>query len=112
VRDRVGVVFGDSCKCPFHTRVGICKILTSSNVSDNKQFQVMIAFTGLNVIVAVILATVRKRSGLFGLPPRREEGNEFMEINNGQIEAAASGWSAQEPGRKQTPEVGGQLQAG
>ncbi|CAN9403798.1 unnamed protein product [Alternaria alternata] len=85
MRDRVGVVFGDSY---------------------NKQFQVMIAFTGLNVIVAVILATVRKRSGLFGLPPRREEGNEFMEINDGQIEAATSGGPAQEPDGKQTPEVG------
>ena len=106
VRDRVGVVFGDSCKCPFHIRGCIHKILTSSNVSDNKQFQVMIAFTGLNVIVAVILATVRKRSGLFGLPPRREEGNEFMEINDGQIEAATSGGPAQEPDGKQTPEVG------
>ncbi|KAB2100782.1 hypothetical protein AG0111_0g10987 [Alternaria gaisen] len=85
VRDRVGVVFGGSY---------------------NKQFQVMIAFTGLNVIVAVILATVRKRSGLFGLSPRREEGNEFMEINNGQIEAATSRGPAQEPNGKQTPEVG------
>ncbi|KAL6706874.1 hypothetical protein ACN47E_005017 [Coniothyrium glycines] len=47
--------------------------------SYNKQFQVMLAFAGLNVIVAVILALVRKRVGLFGVIPQRKEGNEFMQ---------------------------------
>jgi hypothetical protein len=58
VRDRIGIVFGNSY---------------------NRQFQVMIAFAGLNVFVAIILAVVRRRSGVFGITPERKEGNEFME---------------------------------
>lgn len=46
--------------------------------SYNKQFHVMLAFTGLNVIVTIILALVRKRMGLFGMTPGRTESNEFM----------------------------------
>ncbi|KAH6839677.1 putative MFS multidrug transporter [Alternaria rosae] len=53
-----------------------------TTVSDNRQFQVMLAFTGLNIIVAVILAIVRKRSGLFGLIPERKEGNEYTEAKS------------------------------
>jgi hypothetical protein len=58
VRDRIGIVFGNSY---------------------NRQFQVMIGFAGLNVFVAIILAVVRRRSGVFGITPERKEGNEFME---------------------------------
>ncbi|KAI4659503.1 uncharacterized protein J4E79_006035 [Alternaria viburni] len=74
-RDRVGVVFGNSY---------------------NRQFQVMLAFTGLNVIVAVILAIVRKRSGLFGLIPERKEGNEYVEAKIDQSGPASSGALAQD----------------
>jgi hypothetical protein len=58
VRDRIGIVFGNSY---------------------NRQFQVMIAFAGLNVFVAIILAVVRRRCGVFGITLERKEGNEFME---------------------------------
>jgi hypothetical protein len=46
---------------------------------DNRQFKVMMAFTGLNVVVTIILAVVRKRLGMFGITPERKEGNEFIE---------------------------------
>jgi hypothetical protein len=39
----------------------------------------MLAFAGLNVVVAVMLTVARKRSGVFGLTPERKEWNEFME---------------------------------
>jgi MFS family permease len=55
-RDRVGDVFGRSY---------------------NRQFQVMLAFAGLNVVVVVVLALVRKKMGVFGTMPVREEENEF-----------------------------------
>jgi hypothetical protein len=77
-------------------------MLTSLYVLDNRQFQVTLAFTGLNVVVAVILAMVRKRSGLFGLTPKRKEGNEFMEAKDGHGEAAAPN---QETSGKQLPKV-------
>ena len=102
VRDRVGIVFGGSCKCPLLADVGIHDMLTSLYVLDNRQFQVTLAFTGLNVVVAVILAMVRKRSGLFGLTPKRKEGNEFMEAKDGHGEAAAPN---QETSGKQLPKV-------
>lgn len=47
--------------------------------SYNRQFQVMLAFSGLNVIVGIIIVVVRKRSGIFGNIPQRKESNEFME---------------------------------
>ncbi|KAH6866787.1 putative MFS multidrug transporter [Alternaria rosae] len=68
VRDRVGVVFGKSY---------------------NRQFQVMLAFTGLNIIVAVILAIVRKRS----------------EAKIDQSGPASSGALAQDTCEKQAPEI-------
>ena len=74
-------------------------------VLDNRQFQVMLAFTGLNVVIAVILAMVRKRSGLFGLIPERTEGNEFMEAKDNQSEAAVRGAPGQETYAKQPSEV-------
>jgi hypothetical protein len=70
VRGRVGVISGGSCKWPFQTNVGIHDMLISPCVLDNRQFRVMLAFAGLNVVIAVTLATVRKRSGLFGLTPK------------------------------------------
>jgi len=71
-------------------------MLISTTVPDNRQFQVMLAFTGLNVIVAVILAIVRKRSGLFGLIPERKEGNEYVEAKIDQSGPASSGVLAQD----------------
>lgn len=49
-RDRVGTVFGQSF---------------------NKQFQVMLAFNGLNVIVILALCLLRKKAGVFGRLPER-----------------------------------------
>jgi MFS family permease len=46
--------------------------------SYNRQFQVTLAFALLNVLVCVVLIVVRKRKGLFGLMPTRNEENEFM----------------------------------
>ncbi|KAF2644251.1 hypothetical protein P280DRAFT_466911 [Massarina eburnea CBS 473.64] len=45
--------------------------------SYNRQFQVMIACALLNFLVAIALAVVRKRRGIFGTIPVRKEGNEF-----------------------------------
>ena len=69
---------------------------------DNRQFLVMLAFTGFNVIVAVILAIVRKRSGLFGLIPERKEGNEYVEAKIDQSGPASSG---QDTCEKQASEI-------
>lgn len=80
-------------------------MLISTTVSDNRQFQVMLAFTGLNIIVAVILAIVRKRSGLFGLIPERKEGNEYTEAKIDQSGPASSGALAQDTCEKQAPEI-------
>lgn len=57
VRKQVGMVFGGSY---------------------NRQFLIMLAFTGLNFIVAIILAIVRKKLGIFGVVPERQQDNEFM----------------------------------
>lgn len=57
LRARVGTIFGDSF---------------------NRQFHVMLAFAGFNFIVVIILAIVRKKQGLFGAIPGRNENNEFM----------------------------------
>ena len=61
LRNRVGNVFGGSY---------------------NKQFQVMLAFAGLNLIVTIILAIVRKKLGVFGKIPGRKESNEFMQASD------------------------------
>lgn len=58
--------------------------------SYNRQFQVMLAFGGLNLLITIILALVRKRLGVFGKQPERKEGNEFMKApeqpSDGQID--------------------------
>lgn len=46
--------------------------------SYNRQFLIMLAFTGLNVVVTVLLALVRKRMGVFGIIVERKEDNEFF----------------------------------
>ncbi|KAF2876336.1 major facilitator superfamily domain-containing protein [Massariosphaeria phaeospora] len=46
--------------------------------SYNRQFQVLLAFTCLNFLVAMVLVVVRKKKGIFGLMPVRREENEFM----------------------------------
>lgn len=56
--------------------------------SYNRQFHVMLAFAGLNVIVTIVLALVRKRLGIFGVMPTRQEANEFTnapEVQQGNI---------------------------
>ncbi|KAF2034646.1 putative MSF multidrug transporter [Setomelanomma holmii] len=69
IRDQVGHLFGRSY---------------------NRQFQIMLAFAGLNTIVAIILAIVRKKMGLYGVMPERKEANEFTkaaELNTVDAEA-------------------------
>lgn len=58
--------------------------------SYNRQFLIMLVFTNLNFIVAIILAVVRKKVGLFGAIPERKEENEFMKAaeKKGQDEEA------------------------
>lgn len=46
--------------------------------SYNRQFQVILAFSCLNVLVAIVLGIVRKQKGIFGKVPERKEENEFM----------------------------------
>lgn len=46
--------------------------------SYNRQFQVTLAFSLLNVLVVVTLIVTRKRQGIFGVIPTRKEENEFM----------------------------------
>jgi hypothetical protein len=65
---------GYIAQLPENTRNRIGK---SFGGSYNKQFQVMLAFAGLNVVVTVILALIRKRLGIFGTMPTRKDGNEF-----------------------------------
>lgn len=45
--------------------------------SYNTQFKVVLGFTLLNFLVAIVLAVVRKRKGVFGKIPVRRLGNEF-----------------------------------
>ena len=80
-------------------------MLISTTASDNRQFQVMLGFTGLNVLVAAILAIVRKRSGLFGLIPERKEGNEYVEAKIDQSGPALSGALAQDTCEKKALEI-------
>jgi MFS family permease len=44
--------------------------------SYNRQFLIMTAFTGFNVLMAILLAIVRKRAGIFGMLELQKE-NEF-----------------------------------
>jgi len=46
--------------------------------SYNRQFQVMLGFACLNVVVAFALALVRKKKGIYGVMPVRTVENEFM----------------------------------
>jgi hypothetical protein len=46
--------------------------------SYNRQFEVMLGFACLNVLVAVALALVRKKKGIYGVMPVRTVENEFM----------------------------------
>jgi hypothetical protein len=60
---------------PEQSRVLIGKVFGQSY---NRQFQVTLAFALLNVLVVVALIVVRKRKGIFGMVPVRNEENEFM----------------------------------
>lgn len=46
--------------------------------SYNRQFQVTLAFSLLNFLIAIALIVVRKKKGIFGVIPVRKEENEFM----------------------------------
>lgn len=72
VRDQIGNTFGGSY---------------------NRQFKIMLAFTGLNFLVAILLALVRKRMGIFNAIPDRSEDNEFMKAaqKEGRDEEAKGG---------------------
>jgi hypothetical protein len=47
--------------------------------SYNKQFHIILAFAGVNLVVTILLAIVRKRMGIYGAIPERKEANEFTQ---------------------------------
>jgi MFS family permease len=59
VKDQVGEIYG---------------------ASFNRQFLVMLAFAGLNLLVAVALTVVRWKKGVLGLQAERSEANEFNAV--------------------------------
>lgn len=76
---------GFIAQLPSDTRT---RIGESFGSGYNKQFQIMLAFTGLNIIITVILVFVRKRLGIFGTMPVRKDGNEFNERSEGESKNA------------------------
>jgi hypothetical protein len=81
--------------------------------SYNRQFQVMMAFAGLNMIVTVILALVRKRMGLFGVMPGRQDAKQFMTteertgnaVAEGKMESTGTTTTIESPDSNHDPEV-------
>lgn len=69
---------------PKETRYRVGRVFGQSY---NRQFQIMLAFAGLNIIVAIILAIVRKKKGLYGATAQRKEANEFMRATEPEAEA-------------------------
>ena len=67
---------GYIAQLPEETRNRIGEIFGRSY---NRQFQIMLAFTGLNLITTIALVVVRKRMGIFGTMPVRKEENEFTQ---------------------------------
>ncbi|PSN65615.1 MFS general substrate transporter [Corynespora cassiicola Philippines] len=67
--------FAFTAQLPEETRKELGRVFGKSY---NKQFQVMLAFTGLNFLVVILLSLVRKKKGVFGVLPVRKEENEFM----------------------------------
>ncbi|KAF2015718.1 MFS general substrate transporter, partial [Aaosphaeria arxii CBS 175.79] len=61
-------------RLPPHLQKSIGEVFGESY---NRQFQVMLAFCGLNILVTLALVFVRKRMGIFGKVPVRKEENEF-----------------------------------
>jgi hypothetical protein len=59
--------------------------------SYNRQFQVMLAFAGLNVIITIVLALVRKRMGIFGSMPQRQDTNELAKAKEHKTKHVAEG---------------------
>lgn len=53
------------------------EIASIFGASYNRQFLILLAFAGFNLIVTVVLALVRKRLGVFGSMAERKEDNEF-----------------------------------
>lgn len=72
---------------PVKTRERIGRVFGRSY---NRQFQVMLAFSCLNIVIALILTVVRKRMGIFGKIPKRQLDNEFMKKQNAENEKAES----------------------
>ncbi|KAF2792728.1 MFS general substrate transporter [Melanomma pulvis-pyrius CBS 109.77] len=64
-----------AAKMPAETRKDLGEVFGDSY---NKQFQVMLGFACLNLLVTIVLALVRKRQGIFGHMPVRKLENEFM----------------------------------
>ncbi|KAH8731405.1 major facilitator superfamily domain-containing protein [Phaeosphaeriaceae sp. PMI808] len=68
---------GYIAQLPKNTRTLVGHIFGSSY---NRQFQIMLAFTGLNIFISIILVLVRKRMGVFGAMPERKEDNELTKV--------------------------------
>lgn len=74
---------GYIAQLPEETRNRIGHIFGSSY---NRQFHIMLAFAGLNIIIAIVLAVVRKKLGIFGVMPERKEANEFTQAAEPKID--------------------------
>lgn len=61
-------------RLPEQTRIELGGVFGRSY---NKQFKVVLAFTLLNFLVAIVLAIARKKKGIFGKVPVRTLENEF-----------------------------------
>ncbi|KAF2708558.1 MFS general substrate transporter [Pleomassaria siparia CBS 279.74] len=76
--EQIGLVEKSStnmAEMPAEVRKEVGEVFGSSY---NRQFQVILGFACLNLVVVVALTMVRKRRGIFGVRPVRTEGNEFV----------------------------------
>lgn len=89
------------------------RVSTIFGRSYNKQFRVLIAFAAANVVVAVLLAFARKRSGTFGLPPdvKKKSEEENSSGQGPQIEELRGGVAVADNGQEKKVETLGQEDA-
>jgi hypothetical protein len=64
---------------PENSRIELGRVFGRSY---NKQFKVILAFALLNFLVAIALAIVRRRKGIFGKMPVRTLENEFTKAGH------------------------------
>ncbi|KAF1971396.1 MFS general substrate transporter [Bimuria novae-zelandiae CBS 107.79] len=67
-------------RLPEHSRIELGRLFGRSY---NRQFKVILAFTLLNFLIAVVLAGVRRKQNIFGKIPVRTLENEFTKTGDG-----------------------------